>query len=105
MSSRDGSNLRHPGLRKRGRHTLCQNVIKHSSQILIGSSSGRRAIARRIVGRRAGGHSAQMAQWSLQGSIMLALADKEKPPINRGEDRGREVGVHALLINGPTISP
>jgi hypothetical protein len=70
MALKVQSDLCHTGLCNRGRQTFFQNVIRHSSQMQIGSSNGMQTIARRIVGRRAGGHLEQTAQSS--SSIMLA---------------------------------
>ena len=64
MALKVQSDLHHTGLRNRGMHTLCQNIIKHPSQMQIGSSSsGRSAIACRIVGRKAGGHLEQIGHY------------------------------------------
>jgi hypothetical protein len=93
MALKVESDLCHTGLRNRGKHTFRQNVIKHSSQILTGSSNGRRTMARRIAGRSAGGHLAQMAQWSSLGSVMWHLGDKENPRSN-GKIGGYEGGLY-----------
>ena len=83
MALKVQSDLHHTGLRNRGMHTLCQNIIKHPSQMQIGSSSsGRSAIACRIVGRKAGGHLEQTGQLSSLGSI-IGAAYKEGPLLQK----------------------
>ena len=50
-----------------------------------------------MAGRKERGHLEQTVQLSSLGSVISAKARQRKPPIKRGQDRGREVGFQALL--------